>query len=566
MKLHYDFLGFSYCFENAYKIIQTYQLDDVLNCLYEVEEWVKRGYYAAGFVSYEAASAFQSYLVTHPIGRMPLIWFGIFKEPVSEKKIKDSEKIGFESLDWQADCSWSEYQHAIAVIKHYISMGDTYQVNYTLRMKSQFRGDSYKFYFHMLQAQRSNYSAYLDIGSFKILSVSPELFFKIQNRHITTKPMKGTAPRGLTLEGDYQKYEFLKNEKNCAENLMIVDLLRNDLGKIAQQGTVRVSSLFDEEKYPTVWQLTSEITARLKEKTTYSDVLKALFPCGSITGAPKINTMKIIRQLEKQPREIYCGALGMITPQQEAIFSVPIRTMIINGDQAVYGVGGGITWDSTSQDEYQEVIHKIQVLYDCKIPEHLFESILLEEGDYFLLPLHIKRLKESSEYFDFNFVSSRLMEQLKDLADHNPKGRWKVRILLDQKGNIESEIHRIQPLHLDLTATWACNPVKSENVFLYHKTTTRDCYPSVSLNNEYLLFNEKDEVTEFVNGNMLLFKDGCWITPPIASGLLKGTMRQYLISQGIVTEQVIRKTDINASSQIAFINSVCKWRKLIWDG
>lgn len=564
MKLQFDFLNYPYNFENVLRIIQTRQLDKVLSCIQEIEEWVGKGYYAAGFITYEAASAFRSYLITHPPEKMPLLWFGIFEKPIKRKFKPQSKKIDFGLMNWQPDCSWHEYQQAIAAVKNHIADGDTYQVNYTLRMGTDFQEDPYEFYLHMLQAQQSSYSAYLDIGLFQILSASPELFFQVKERKITAKPMKGTAPRGLILTEDLENGKILNNEKNRAENLMIVDLLRNDLGQIAEQGSVKVSSLFDKEKYPTVWQLTSEITARLKEKTTLSDIFRALFPCGSITGAPKANTMKIIRKLEKQPREVYCGAIGIVTPDQEAIFSVPIRTLVVQNKKAVYGVGGGITWDSTSKDEYREVIHKIQVLYDRRIPDHLLESVLLENGCYFLLSLHLDRLKKSAEYFDFSFNQAELLKSLQHLSCQYERGCWKVRILLDQKGLIQIEINAIQSLHHDLIARWAKEPVLSDNMFLYHKTTRRDFYPPVTLDCEQLLFNEKDEVTEFVNGNILLCKGGKWVTPPVSSGLLRGTMCQYLLDQGMATEQVIYKQDIQVGSQIAFINSVRKWRKVIW--
>lgn len=565
MKLQFDFLGFPYCFENAHKIVQTFQLDEVLSCIQEIEQWINKGYYAAGFISYEASSAFRPYLLTHQSDLTPLVWFGIFDQPVIQNISSAFKAMDLGLMHWRPDSSWLEYQKAVAAIKNHIAAGDTYQVNYTIRMETEFLQNPFDFYLHMRRAQQSNYSAYLDIGPLQILSASPELFFQIKDNQIITKPMKGTAPRGLTLCEDQNMSALLNNEKNCAENLMIVDLLRNDLGQIAKQGSVQVTSLFDKEKYPTVWQLTSEITAQLKEPVSLVDIFTALFPCGSITGAPKANTMNIIRQLEKQPRGIYCGAIGLLTPEKEAIFSVPIRTLVVRDQNATYGVGGGITWDSTSQDEYQEVIHKIQVLYECKIPNHLLESILLEHGHYFLLSLHVKRLINSAEYFNFKLVVSELLERLDLLATQYVQGRWKVRILLNREGFIEIEINAINPLSHNLTAGWAKKQVQSNNVFLYHKTTERDFYPHATLDCEQLLFNEKDEVTEFTNGNILLYKEGKWITPPVSSGLLRGTMCQYLLDQNMVTEAVIQRKEIVKGVPMAFINSVRKWRKVIWN-
>lgn len=567
MKLRFDFADSPYFFSHPKQIIQTSTIADILPCLARIEQEVQKGHYAAGFISYEAAAAFRPYLQTHSVGSLPLIWFGIFDQPVDASIFVDTEpsKQSMIYPQWQPNISWEEYQSAIQAIKDHIAKGDTYQVNYTLQMKAAFQQDSYAFYLHLLQAQQSRYSAYIESDHFQILSASPELFFEVNHGTILTKPMKGTAPRGMNNEQDLLQQQILHNEKNHAENLMITDLLRNDLGQIAQQGTVKVTSLFDTEKYPTIWQLTSTITAQLKDYTTLTDVFTALFPCGSITGAPKANTMKIIQALEKSPRDVYCGAIGVITPNDHAIFSVPIRTMVIQDQQATYGVGGGITWDSTSQDEYQEVFHKMQVLYQSKVPEHLLESLLLEDGKYFLYDEHFQRLKSSAVYFDFAFHQDEIERALQQLKDKYSAGRWKVRLLLDKKGAIECEAQSITLLTSPLYASWAENSVQSDNVFLYHKTTKRDFYPKVTLDHEILLFNEKNEVTEFVNGNFVWFNQGEWFTPPLQSGLLNGTMRQHLLAQGKIKERIIYKKDLQETCKIAFINSVRGWRDVTWN-
>lgn len=566
MKLRFDFEDNPYFFSHPKQIIQTSIIADILPCLARIEQEVQKGHYAAGFISYEAAAAFRPYLQTHSVGSLPLIWFGIFDQPVDVSVFVDTEpsKQSMIYPQWQPNISWEEYQSAIQAIKDHIAKGDTYQVNYTLQMKAAFQQDPYAFYLHLLQAQQSRYSAYIESDHFQILSASPELFFEVNHGTILTKPMKGTAPRGMNNEQDLLQQQILHNEKNHAENLMITDLLRNDLGQIAQQGTVNVTSLFDAEKYPTVWQLTSTITAQLKDHTTLTDIFTALFPCGSITGAPKANTMKIIQALEKSPRGLYCGAIGVITPNDQAVFSVPIRTMVIQDQQATYGVGGGITWDSTSQDEYQEVFHKMQVLYQSKVPEHLLESLLLEDGKYFLYDEHLQRLKSSAVYFDFAFHQDEIERALQQLKDKYSAGRWKVRLLLDKKGVIECEAQSITVLTSPLYVSWAENSVQSDNVFLYHKTTKRDFYPKATLDHEILLFNEKNEVTEFVNGNFVWFHQGEWLTPPLQSGLLNGTMRQHLLVQGKIKERIIHKKDLQESCKIAFINSVRGWRDVVW--
>ncbi|CAI3934550.1 aminodeoxychorismate synthase component I [Commensalibacter papalotli (ex Botero et al. 2024)] len=562
MKFRFDFIDCPYYFTNPHQIIQANKLDDVIPCMQAIENAVQKGYYAAGFISYEAAPAFCSYLTTYRSGSLPLLWFGLFDHPEDFDAMRKAEphKEALSYPNWHSNISWQDYQNAIYAVKDHIAKGDTYQVNYTLQMQAQFQQNPYRFYLHLLQAQQSRYSAYLESDTFQILSASPELFFEINKDIILTKPMKGTVPRGVNNIQDQINQQVLHNEKNHAENLMITDLLRNDLGQIAQQGTVKVTSLFDAEKYPTVWQLTSTITAQLKKEIALTDIFKALFPCGSITGAPKVNTMNIIRQLEKSPRGVYCGALGVITPNQQAIFSVPIRTMVIQNGQATYGVGGGITWDSTPKNEYEEVLHKVQVLYQSKVPEHLLESLLLGDGKYFLYIEHLQRLKESAQYFDFIFDEVSIAVALQALQQKHSEGLWKVRLLLDNKGRLDCEAQPIKALTSSLTASWATQPMQTDNVFLYHKTTTRDFYPKVTLDHENLLFNEKEEVTEFVNGNFVLNSDGEWFTPPLQSGLLNGTMRQHLLQKGKIKERIIYKKDIQESSKIAFINSVRGWR------
>ncbi|CAK7192975.1 Isochorismate synthase MenF [Commensalibacter sp. Nvir] len=562
MRLQFDFKDQSYCFDRPSKIIKTHCLSEVIRCLSQVEMLVNQGSYAAGFIAYEAASAFQKCLQTHVKGELPLLWFALFDKVTKFPSVSVQNNIKF--ANWEPNVGWEEYQQNIAAIKNYIAEGHTYQVNYTLKMVSDFVGDPYSFYLHLLRAQRASYSAYLETEEFKILSASPELFFEINGCTIKTKPMKGTSPRGLTLAEDNINKNILKNSKNKSENLMITDLLRNDLGRIAQQGSIKVSSLFEVEKYPTVWQLTSTIEAQLKEQTSLCDIFEALFPCGSITGAPKIKTMELIKTLEKNPRGVYCGALGLITPLQKMLFSVPIRTITIQNKQATYGVGGGITWDSTSKDEYEEIKHKTKVLDRPPIPKHLLETLLLNEGIYFLYDKHLKRLFDSADFFDFPKPVEKVTSHLKKLLQVHTSGKWKIRLLLDGKGEIFSEITPVPTTSKTLTATWSNYPVHSYNVFLYHKTTEREFYPKVTLEKEALLYNEKEEITEFVNGNVLLLHDYRWLTPKLSCGVLNGTMRQQLIEEGKVKEAIIYKKDITNTSKLVFINSVRGWCPVLW--
>ena len=254
--------------------------------------------------------------------------------------------------------------------------------------------------------------------------------------------MKGTVKRGASHEEDTANANWLyHSEKDRAENVMIVDLLRNDLGMIAESGTVTVDKLFEIEQYPTVHQMTSTISAQVSETTSLVDIFKALFPCGSITGAPKISTMKIIAELENEPREVYCGAIGYITPNKEAIFNVPIRTVLIDhhSGEAVYGVGGGITWDSTSEGEYHEILAKAKVLEESPVEFELLESLLLDNGKYFLLEEHLNRMENSARYFGFDYDVNKVNKTLNDFSSKNNTGMVKVRLLLSKSGELVIE-------------------------------------------------------------------------------------------------------------------------------
>ena len=382
-------------FTDPVKILQTSNLEEVAKLMEEAGNAVQEGYYAAGFVSYEAAPAFNPEMQVRSASEFPLIWFGIFEKPKTPENNGRSEEE-YQVSNWEMASSPEQYKQGIGHIKQAIEEGHTYQVNYTERLHAGFTGDDYSFYKQLARNQQAGYSAYLNLGNTRILSASPELFFKVNNNKLTTKPMKGTAARGRTrAEDEIRVKELLASEKERAENLMIVDLLRNDMSRLAKQATVKVSKLFEAETYPTVHQMTSTIEAELSGDSTILDWFRALFPCGSITGAPKISTMKTIAELEQTPREVYCGAIGFITPEKNAIFNVPIRTVIIDKEKetAHYGVGGGITWDSTSEGEFQELYTKAEVL-TAKRPElQLLESLKLEDGKFPLLSYHLERLE-----------------------------------------------------------------------------------------------------------------------------------------------------------------------------
>lgn len=563
--LLFEFNEQSLLFTKPVRVHQTDEIDGVLQVMNTVQKELNQGYYAAGFLSYEAAPAFDSSYKVKAGGSVPLIWFGIFEAPVNGEALTYNT-ARYETTDWQSDTSAADYEQGFQRIKQKIESGDTYQVNYTMKLRSSFKGDAFAYYQDLAKAQNSAYSAYLDIGDRTILSASPELFFEWKNDVITTRPMKGTVKRGYSKEQDERQKEWLRqSEKNIAENLMIVDLLRNDLGIVAENGSVHVDELLTIEQYPTVWQMTSTIRAKTISSVTFIDLFKALFPCGSITGAPKISTMDIIAATEKSPRGIYCGAIGYLTPNREAVFNVPIRTVVLDmaTDELEYGAGGGITWDSEINEEYKEAYLKASLLTTRTPDFQLLETIKLENGQYYLLEHHLKRLLKSADYFGIKLQLIDIQNELYPFAQKHCTGLKKVRLLINKGGVVTIECNDIEKLSGVKKVTLADKPMNKDNPFLYHKTTHRNMYQAFQASFpgyfDVLLFNEKKELTEFTNGNLVLKMNNEYVTPPVHNGLLPGTFREELL----ITKQIVEKTvtldDLHRASTIWFINSVRGW-------
>ena len=381
------------------EVVCAHRLDDVLPCLARVEAGVSRGLHAAGFIAYEAAPAFDAALAAHPPGEIPLLWFGLYRW-VRQWSPEGRREAVFTVGSWSPQVPEDAYLKAIRRIRAYIAAGDVYQVNYTFPLHASFEGDSLGLFGRLCRAQSSDYCVFVNAGRFHVLSASPEMFFDLEGDRLTTRPMKGTRPRGRWPEEDLRLAdELARSDKDQAENVMIVDLLRNDLGRIAEFGTVEVEQLFRVERYPTVWQLTSTIAA--KTQAPVPEILRALFPCGSVTGAPKVRMMQIARELEPFPRGVYCGCVGWWFPGRRARFNVAIRTVVIDTvpGTATYGVGGGITWGSSPEGEYEECRVKTRLLMHAETDFELLESILFD-GEFFLLDEHLDRLAASAAYFD----------------------------------------------------------------------------------------------------------------------------------------------------------------------
>jgi len=553
-------------FQMPAEIFVAHRADEVLEKMREVENAVsQRGLHAAGWVAYEAASAFDSALSTHPPSSLPLLWFGLYEKP-EVFTLPEAENAPLPATEeWKASLSPEAYQKAFDSIKTHIREGDTYQVNFTHRLTcDSFKLDSWQTFLHLIAAQRTGYGAYIAAGPWRICSASPELFFRLDGTHLESRPMKGTAPRGLTTAQDrLQADALLASEKNRAENLMIVDMVRNDMGRIACPGTVQTPHLCALEKYPTLWQLTSTVTAETDAPVV--DLFQAMFPPASITGAPKARTMQHISDLESTPRQVYTGAIGFLSPGRHAQFNVAIRTLLIDTvtDRAEYGVGGGLVWDSDCVHEQAECRTKARVLMEARPPFSLLETLLwTPKNGFHLLERHLKRLHESAEYFDFSLDEPQLREQLKARIHTFPPDAHRIRLLLAEDGKITLQSTPLPPPESTppLRAALARHPVETQTPFLYHKTTNRRLYEEARSGapgfDDVILFNEKNEVTETTIANLAVEVDGHLCTPPVECGLLPGTERAELLDNGILREQIIPIDQLLESPRVFLLNSV----------
>ncbi|MCB8984016.1 MAG: aminodeoxychorismate synthase component I [Ardenticatenaceae bacterium] len=555
-------------FREPVQVITAVNPTEVNAALAEVETAVStRRLYAAGFLSYEAAAAFG--LAVHPPhpDDPPLLWFGLYTAPDTVTTLDEFPPAAYEMGTWQPELDEARYVTAVARIKQHIAAGYTYQVNLTFPLCASFRGAPWGLFRDLAQAQQAQYTAYVDTGRHVVCSVSPELFFRLDGSVLTSKPMKGTAVRGRTTAEDAANAAWLRqSEKNRAENVMIVDMIRNDMGRVAATGSVAVPELFAVEQYPTVLQMTSTVTARTA--AGLGDVLRAMYPCASITGAPKVRTMQIIRELEGGPRGVYTGAIGFVAPGRRAQFNVAIRTVVVDRtrETAVYGVGSGVVWDSDPAAEYAECLLKAQVLRTRRPQFDLLESLLWEpDGGYFLLERHVARLLDSATYFDFAVAETAVRAALSELAAELTEA-CKVRLTLGRNGRIQLATEPLaagqlpEPVRLGL----AQQPVASDNVFLCHKTTHRQVYAAARESrpdcDEVILWNERGELTEAGSSNLVLELDGGLWTPPAACGLLPGTLRAEMLANGRVREKVLYLEDLARASQIYLLNSVRGWR------
>jgi len=575
-------------------------VEEVSGVIAWAESEARAGRWAVLALAFEAAPAFDPVLAVHNVREapafdgLPLVWAASHAAPkqMTPGDAVDGPGAGkplplfsencpaaYVQSPWRALVSPQDYAMRFARLQAEILDGETYQANYTVPFECAMAGDDRAWFADLARAQPAGFCAWLNMGRHRVLSLSPELFFRMAatdeksgTRGIWARPMKGTAPRGASPAEDAAAAEALAHcPKNRAENVMIVDLLRSDLGRVARPGSVRVPRLFHVERYPSVLQMTSDVCATLREDVGLGDVLQALFPCGSVTGAPKVRTMQIIRELEPHPRGVYCGAIGLLEPggahgQGRATFSVPIRTVVLDRatGKASFGVGGGITHGSAARDEYQECLTKMRFLIPPGEDFELLESLLLLDGRYPLLAGHLARLARSAAYFGFALDERAVRLALTALALARSGGRFKARLLVGRDGVVKAEAAaiaggRMRPLRLG----FAPAPVDSAEIMLGHKTTRRAVYEAALAAcpgcADALLLNERGEVTESTRASLVLRLDGELVTPPLSSGLLPGVFREGLLRRGVVRERVLFPQDVRRAGRVWLVNAVRWW-------
>ena len=551
-------LGVRQIFTDTIKELKTKDIKEVKHLLAEVEAYQNQGYYAVGYVSYEAAPAFETKfeVIDGPLMSEYLLYFTIH-ESVQTEPIPLTYKPITLPKTWQELTSAEEYRAAIEHIHHHIRQGDTYQVNYTVQLQQNITADPFAIYNRLVVEQNAHYNAFIQHDDVSIISISPELFFKKDGDILTTRPMKGTTNRGLTTETDLKQAQWLaQDQKNRSENMMIVDLLRNDMNRISKIGSENVKSLCLVEQYSTIWQMTSTIETQLLPNSSLGDIFQALFPCGSITGAPKIATMAIIKNVEKQARGVYCGAIGILLPNGPTIFNVAIRTLQMQGNNAIYGVGGGITWDSKWEAEYEETKQKSAVLYRQNPKFDLISTGRIHRGKLLFLKEHLNRLQESSRYFSYPFNKEEVQNQVEDLCQSlDFDTDYRLKMSLAKNGELTFEHNQLTGLadvFCQARLVEQTHPLDSP--YTYFKTSYR---PHISLEpHEQIYYNQKKELLETSIGNLVLKIEDQLYTPPVHLGLLNGIYRQSLIANNQVTERVLTLDNLKQAQAIYGCNAV----------
>ncbi|WP_072369226.1 aminodeoxychorismate synthase component I [Hyphomicrobium sp. NDB2Meth4] len=567
----------SLLFSDPVEIVSAWNPEDVPQAMKRIEDGVASGLYAAGFFAFELGYVMEPKLAPlMPEKRnVPLLWIGLYKAPIEmtssevEHWLATHTRSGsFRFTDVSLSWSEAEYVERFNEVIDKIRAGDIYQLNLTFKSRFKLAGSPLTFFLDLRQKQRVAYGGIVDTGEMTVLSASPELFIEQNGRTIFTRPMKGTAPRAGTEEADAEaRRELAADVKQRAENLMIVDLMRNDIGRISDIGSVEVTDLFTVETYKTLHQLTSGVRARLHEGVGIGELMRAIFPPGSVIGAPKIRAQELIRQLETEARGVYCGSIGYISPKGQSLFNVAIRTAVVfrNGDGEM-GIGSGVVFDSQGTKEYEECLLKMKFLTDPVKRFDLIETLLYDaqEGGFALLERHIERLATSARYFAFVYDDGLVRDALAQAVE-GKSGRQRVRLLLAEDGKVTVTATQLPPADASAVMRFALSSsqVDSADLFLFHKTTRRELYDRERQEyaerlgtDEVIYTNERGELTEGSFTTLFIERNGVLLTPQLEAGLLPGTLRAELLAEGRAREAVLTPADLDNADAIYLGNSV----------
>lgn len=543
---------------------------EVATALAAMQRSIATGHYLAGYFSYELGYVLEPRLAAllPPRRELPLLWFGQFDAPPLQlagdevRSLWPDERVYATPLAY--DWNRAAYRERFLSVQQAIRAGETYEVNLSMRARFKLTGSARAFYGRLRRQSASAYGAFIDDGERQLLSLSPELFFRIdQDGTVTTRPMKGTAPRGPDAATDTALREALHaSTKNRAENLMIVDLIRSDLGRVAATGSVEVTDLFHVESFPTVHQMTSTVTATLRPGTGFTDVLRALYPCGSVTGAPKIRTMQLIRNLEGSPRGAYCGAIGMFAPDGRAHLNVAIRTLTIRAGVGELGVGGAVVSDSEADAEYDECQLKARFYERARRPLTLLETLPYVRGTWPRRARHLQRMHDSAQALGIPFDRLQTDTALDKAVPPDHATDQRVRLLLHEHGRIEIEL---QPLPLPVAHLYfmvSQHRVAADDPLSRHKTDWRAHYARALTEahthgaQEAILLNVRNEVSEGTYTNVFIERAGQLFTPALASGALPGCLRAELIDRGRCVEAILTLDDLATADRVFLGNSL----------
>lgn len=551
--------------------------EDVAGAMRQLEEGLAQGHHAAGFFSYELGYVWEPKLARlMPDKRdVPLMWFGLYGPPreLTEAQVDHWLATHTRSGSYQftdVTRAWDRdaYVTRFSQVQEKIRAGDIYQLNLTFKARFKLSGSPLTFYRDLRQRQRVSYGGIVDTGHLTVLSASPELFIEQDGRGITTRPMKGTSPRAGTPEADAEARHVLATDvKQRAENLMIVDLMRNDLGRKAEIGSVTVTDLFTVETFRTLHQMTSGVSATLKDGVGLTELWQSIFPPGSVIGAPKIRAMELIAEYETEPRGVYCGAIGHFTPQGRALFNVAIRSPVIFRDgRGEMGIGSGVVYDSGGEKEYAECLLKMKFLTDPPRSFDLIETLLHDGAEgFWLLDRHMQRLAASAHYFNFSFDEIKARRELAAAVQGRETDRLRVRLLLNESGGVSVTSAVLGPKVPGAVMRYVISPTRldSRDAFLFHKTTRREVYDSewaqysATLGSDEVLYlNERNELAEGSRTNVFVERNGVLLTPELSGGLLPGVLRAELLATGRAREAILTIEDLAGASPVYLGNSV----------